>query len=78
MWRCLNYIFGYCSGEPEQVSKTETETYRDMCGLLQSTEVTRLSCAQDPETCGKFKTWEQVLDTQQNTVQGYRPEQKGT
>ncbi|MBA7637418.1 hypothetical protein ES703_45062 [subsurface metagenome] len=51
----------YCSGEPEQVRKTETETFSGIAGALHTVEVTRLSCALDPDSCGKFKTCSQII-----------------
>ncbi|MBA7662916.1 hypothetical protein ES703_70949 [subsurface metagenome] len=61
MWRCINYIFGYCSGEPEPVEKTRTETFGDLGGIFHTEEISRLSCKHDPMTCGKFRTFAEVF-----------------
>jgi len=46
MWRCLNDIWGYCSGEPEAKEREEIKS-----GDL---SVTHNKCCLDPKTCGKF------------------------
>jgi len=53
MWRCLNDVFGYCSGEPERDERHSVygEDRYSAGG----------SCKLDLKTCGKFQTLTEQL-----------------
>ena len=54
--RCLNYIFGYCLGEPERIGVEKewqvTPGFSNKnTGILKKSET---KCSKDKETCGKY------------------------
>lgn len=56
MWRCLNDIHNYCSGEPnfnEMEQKVESGTI----------QATLKSCNSDPKTCGKHQLFSEQVDS---------------
>ena len=50
-WRCLNDIFGYCTGEPDFKQKPGSVHYP-----VPWDGVTVTSCKLNTETCGKHQT----------------------
>ena len=57
MWRCLNNVFGYCSGEPKFDMELHPFSGSDYCID---------TCKLKPEICGQFMT-----QTQQVAIAGY-------
>ena len=61
MYRCLNDIFSYCAGYPDQYTIKEIQTYTDLGGRLQQYTVPISKCHQDPRYCGRNKSLTQQL-----------------
>jgi len=61
MYRCLNDIFGYCTETPGAVTTYRPEANFDMAGKYTVREVPVSRCSLDPATCGKHRTFTQVL-----------------
>ena len=57
MWRCLNDMFGYCSGEPEAIEGKEVKS-----GDL---NIVANTCKLDPTTCGKHQLFSEQVKVEQ-------------
>ncbi len=64
MWRCLNDIFGYCSGEPEAEEGKE----------IRSGNITTMEkkCKLNPVTCGKHQILSGQVDTSKLPESSYK------
>lgn len=54
MWRCVNNLWGYCSGEPKWGKSAKL--------IESSATYFGGSCKLNPETCGKYQTLTQQLE----------------
>lgn len=79
MQRCLNNIWGYCSGEPEAEEGKEIKS-----GDL---TVIEKKCRLDPKTCGKYQKFSEQIDASKlpelsgsykHTVVAVTPERKAS
>jgi hypothetical protein len=56
MNRCLNHIFGYCTGEPKRCWAEAGELAFDYEGQTHYQPLRVLRCHRDYHTCGKYLT----------------------
>ncbi|MBA7633708.1 hypothetical protein ES703_41279 [subsurface metagenome] len=64
--RCINDLFGYCSGEPDRVEDYERETYIDLAGTLHKEVTAHTRCSLDPKTCPYYITHCELITRQLN------------
>ena len=72
-WRCVNEVFGYCTGEPEW---KEESTMKDGWGHLYGT------CKNDHKSCIKFRWLSEMVDVsslpEPNLVETFTPPEPPT
>lgn len=56
MYRCINDIFGYCTGTPESQQSTGTKTVLDYRGREIEIPDRSIICLLNLTTCGKYQT----------------------
>ena len=56
MNRCLNDIFGYCSGEPHFTTREETYPVYHLVGTTETMLRTITRCKNDHLTCSQYLT----------------------
>lgn len=66
MNRCVNDIFGYCTGEPEGKIKEVTSTFQELGGKISTVRIPVQTCKHKPATCTKFLPQEELVAAQQN------------
>jgi len=66
--RCLNDIFGYCSGEPERQTDLQIVTYTSFGYKNIEKEEGVTTCTRDSRTCPFHYTWSQIMMTQLNSA----------
>jgi len=62
-WKCINDLFGYCSGEPDGASKayeTEVATGDSKQPHVKVKLGLGATCSLNPKTCGKRQSFEVV------------------
>ena len=61
MYRCLNDLFGYCSGEPKCDTRDEFYIEIDIGGKARAHVCQIPHCERDPKTCRKYRTFSESL-----------------
>lgn len=67
MWRCLNDLFGYCSGEPKSDMKDESRIEISLGGKARAHVCQVPCCKQDFKTCGQYRSFSESLPASHQT-----------
>ena len=61
MNRCVNDLFGYCTGQPDGNPETTSRVVGYYKGVPDEVTITITPCSLDPQTCGKYRSHTQEL-----------------